>query len=191
MKLTDTQLVILNRAANRDDGLIDPEAISAKAPLVRHNILAALLKRGLLGEFDALAGVPAWRTDARGQKRGLVVTAAGKAALGIEDGTAEPRAAKAAKSRKSATPKTAVQPKGGKTAAAKPTPKTREGTKQAQLIALLKRSRGVTIDEASETFGWLSHTTRAAISHGIGKRLAMTITSEKDEKRGRVYRIVG
>jgi len=68
--------------------------------------------------------------------------------------------------------------------------KTREGTKQALLIAMLKRPTGATIDEIVTATGWQSHTARGAMAGALKKKLGLTITSEKDEARGRVYRIV-
>jgi hypothetical protein len=38
--------------------------------------------------------------------------------------------------------------------------KTREGTKQAALVAMLKRPEGATIAEIVEATGWQSHTAR-------------------------------
>ena len=72
---------------------------------------------------------------------------------------------------------------------ATPAPKartTREGTKQAQLIAMLRE--GATIDEMVAATGWQSHTVRGAMAGALKKRLGLTIASVKEE-RGRVYRI--
>ena len=67
-------------------------------------------------------------------------------------------------------------------------PKTRANTKQAQLVALLRRSQGATIHEIATATGWQNHSVRGAISGSLKKRLGLTITSGM-EKRGRVYRI--
>ena len=68
--------------------------------------------------------------------------------------------------------------------------KTREGTKQALLIEMLKRTAGATLDEIVTATGWQSHTARGAMAGALKKKLGFTITSEKDEGRGRVYRII-
>lgn len=68
--------------------------------------------------------------------------------------------------------------------------KPREGTKQALLIEMLRRPEGATIDEIVTATGWQSHTIRGAMAGALKKKLGLTITSEKDETRGRVYRIV-
>jgi hypothetical protein len=67
--------------------------------------------------------------------------------------------------------------------------KTREGTKRALLIDMLKRTEGATIDEIVAATGWQPHTVRGAFAGALKKRLGLTIKSEKVEGRGRVYRV--
>ena len=80
-----------------------------------------------------------------------------------------------------------------RTAAAKPDKGTarsgRSGTKQANLIAMLRGVAGATIAEIVAATGWQPHTVRGAISGALKKKLNLTIVSEKTENRGRVYRI--
>lgn len=74
----------------------------------------------------------------------------------------------------------------------KPAPKTRtprEGTKQAKLIDMLSRPEGGTIDEMAAALSWAPHTIRGAMSGALKKTLGLEITSEKDDQRGRVYRL--
>ena len=65
----------------------------------------------------------------------------------------------------------------------------RANTKQAQLIAMLQRPDGATIDEIVKKLEWQSHTVRGAIAGTLKKRLKLKVESEKIEGRGRVYRI--
>ena len=78
--------------------------------------------------------------------------------------------------------------------ASRPAPlrgKTRDGTKQAALVEMLRRPEGVTIAEVVEATGWQPHTVRGAFAGALKKRLGLTIGSEKIEgRRSRVYRIV-
>jgi hypothetical protein len=67
--------------------------------------------------------------------------------------------------------------------------KTRENSKQAQVIALLKRPEGATITQLCETTGWQQHTVRGAFAGSLKKKLGLTIISNKDENAARVYRI--
>ncbi|MGA7454143.1 MAG: DUF3489 domain-containing protein [Rhodoplanes sp.] len=68
-------------------------------------------------------------------------------------------------------------------------PRTRDGSKQAQLIAMLRRAKGATVDEIADALSWQPHTVRGAIAGALKKKLGLQVTSEKDEKRGRTYRI--
>jgi hypothetical protein len=57
----------------------------------------------------------------------------------------------------------------------------REGSKTSQVIAMLKREGGVTLEEIMTAMGWLKHTTRAMLSAGgsLTKNHGLTIVSEK------------
>ena len=76
--------------------------------------------------------------------------------------------------------------------AAQPTParQPRTGTKQDQVIALLRRPQGATLVEIGEATGWASHTCRGILAGALKKRLGLTITSTK-EGRDRIYKIAG
>lgn len=67
--------------------------------------------------------------------------------------------------------------------------KTRENSKQAQVIALLKRPEGATIKQICEATGWQQHTVRGAFAGSFKKKLGLVITSSKDDNSERVYRI--
>jgi hypothetical protein len=72
--------------------------------------------------------------------------------------------------------------------AAPRTPRSREGTKEAQLIAMLRRPEGATVEEIAATFGWQPHTVRGAISGALKKKRGLDVTSAKNEAGERVYR---
>jgi hypothetical protein len=66
----------------------------------------------------------------------------------------------------------------------------RTDSKQAQLIAMLKRPGGTTIDEIVKALDWQPHTVRGAIAGALKKKLGLKVESEKvDPEHGRVYRI--
>ena len=67
--------------------------------------------------------------------------------------------------------------------------KTRDDTKQAQLIAMLRRKEGATIAQIVAATGWQPHTVRGAFAGALKKKLGLTVTSEKVEGGERVYRI--
>ncbi|WP_425067849.1 DUF3489 domain-containing protein [Reyranella sp.] len=85
------------------------------------------------------------------------------------------------RSTKTTTPKQAAE------SAAAP----RDNTKQARLIAMLRRPEGATIEEIVKALEWQAHTARGAISGALKKKLGLAIESEKEGERGRVYRIGG
>jgi hypothetical protein len=63
-------------------------------------------------------------------------------------------------------------------------------TKQAQVIEMLQRPAGATIDEIIALTAWQRHTVRGLIAGALKKKLGLDVISET-AKRGRVYRIVG
>ena len=68
------------------------------------------------------------------------------------------------------------------------TRKTRGDTKQAQLVAMLRRKQGATIAQIVEATGWQPHTVRGAFAGALKKKLGLTVTSEKVDGI-RTYRI--
>ena len=62
-------------------------------------------------------------------------------------------------------------------------------SKQDEVIAMLRRPEGVTVDEVASLTGWLRHTVRGVFSGTLKKKLGLTLASAKEE-RGRVYRIL-
>jgi len=57
----------------------------------------------------------------------------------------------------------------------------REGSKTSQVIAMLKREGGTTLEEIMTEMGWQKHTTRAMLSAGgsLTKKHGIIVTSEK------------
>ena len=51
---------------------------------------------------------------------------------------------------------------------------------------MLRRAKGVTIDEIAEALEWQPHTVRGAIAGALKKKLGLDVASEKDDKGGRV-----
>lgn len=91
---------------------------------------------------------------------------------------------------KTAKTSTASQASPGKTSGAQTVRgELREGTKLAAIVSLLSRDEGASIVEIMEVTGWQHHSVRGAISGMIKKKLSLSVTSTKDDDRGRVYRI--
>ena len=68
-------------------------------------------------------------------------------------------------------------------------PRTRENSKQALVIAMLKRPEGATIAQIVGVTGWQQHTVRGTFAGAFKKKLGFAITSDKLEGGERVYRI--
>jgi Protein of unknown function (DUF3489) len=62
-------------------------------------------------------------------------------------------------------------------------------SKQAAVIALLRRSEGGTVDEIVAATGWQPHTVRGLFSGTLKKKLGLELNSAQEADRGRVYRI--
>jgi hypothetical protein len=171
-KLTDTQRVILSAASQRTDRLALPLPKSLKGGAA-HKVVNALIEKGLLKEVkvNRKLGDPVWRESDEGHGLTLIISDAGFTAIGIQ-----------------------VEPQKTKTQKPKPKPvpterKMREGTKQALVIEMLRRPEGATIAEIVEATSWASHSVRGFMAGALKKKLGFTIDSEKEESRGRVYRI--
>jgi len=67
-------------------------------------------------------------------------------------------------------------------------PRVRADSKQAQVIALLKRPQGSSIAEIMAITGWQAHSIRGLFAGTLKKR-GILVTSEKAEGGERVYRI--
>ena len=61
-------------------------------------------------------------------------------------------------------------------------------SKQGEVVAMLRRPEGATIDEVASAMGWQRHTVRGLFSGTLKKKLGLTVASAREE-RGRVYRI--
>ena len=105
--------------------------------------------------------------------------------------TQEPKAPTKAKGAKQARRVAPAKPKATKKAKAPKAAKSegvREGSKTAQVVALLKRENGATLAEIMEKMGWQKHTVRGFMA-GAMKKAGYTVESFKPEGGERTYRI--
>lgn len=211
-KLSDSQLVILTNAAARPDRNALPLPGSLRGGAAT-KVVGALLSRGLVAERIVETTTKAdaalnriWRNEPDGRAVLIDITDAGLAAIGVEtddgdavspntdegpadtttDATGAPASAEA-----DAPEFGTLDAETGPDAAtdAPRARKTREGTKQAALIAMLRAPGGATIAEIAAATNWAYHTIRGAMSGALKKKLGLEVTSEKDELRGRVYKL--
>jgi hypothetical protein len=69
-----------------------------------------------------------------------------------------------------------------------PQSNVRQPSKQDEVIAMLRRPEGATVDEVARATGWQRHTVRGVFSGTLKKKLGLALASAKEE-RGRVYRV--
>ena len=171
-KLSDTQLIILSRACAREDRIVLPLPDTLKGGTVQKGV-ASLVNKSLIAEAPAQPGQLRWREDDKGAVT-LVATPAAFEAIGTDLPPALGLPESPATDLPASAPPAATR-------------RTRENTKQAQLIAMLKA--GATVEEIAAATSWQQHTVRGAMAGALKRRLGLAITSDKVEGRGRVYRI--
>jgi hypothetical protein len=196
IKLTDTQLLMLSAAAQRNDRylVIAPNLKVAAAQKIASKLIGA----GLVREIRAKTGAPVWRRDDdAGLSYALRLTAAGANAIAInesskaelvdDDGDSRDNVPQARLSSEelSASPPSSTGENG---TAPQRSSSPRSGSKLAQVVELLLQDRGASIAELIVLTGWLPHTTRAALT-GLRKRGFVTAIDRSDEKRGSIYRV--
>lgn len=89
------------------------------------------------------------------------------------------------------------EPKGEKTCEApdnalRRKPKTGRGSQTNRtetILALLKQPGGATLEAIMKATGWQSHSVRGFISGTVRGKLNLNVTSERDEKGARTYRV--
>jgi hypothetical protein len=178
VKLTDTQLVMLSAAAQRDDHcLVAPAHLKGTAPQKAANKLIA---GGLVKEVKANAGAPVWRRDdAAGLSYALRLTGAGAKAIAVDEGAAD--ASSPQSPAPDSSPNEAVRTAPGSRSA------PRSGSKLSKVIELLQGD-GATVGELIALTGWLPHTARAALT-GLRKRGYRIEIDRSQKERGSAYHI--
>ena len=187
IKLTDTQLVILSAAAQREDRcLVATPTLKGGAA---QRVAKKLISSGLVKEVKAKTDDPVWRRDEElGASYALKLTAAGAKAI-VADEDVEPENA----DNEGGAPENHSQPAVPSEMAVQVAPSAeamepvaagpsapRSGSKLARVIELLQRDHGATIDELIDVTDWLAHTT------GAWEKLR-----EQDSERQSRFRPVG
>ena len=177
--LTPVQHAILAYAIHNNGGRIDwfPANIKGGA---RKKVLDGLFNRALITPSGSEWWIAAEGYDALGLPRPVVtttfVTATSPVETPLETETET----------ETETDGIAAEP-----ADPKPTPRTRDHSKQATVIALLSRPEGATLAQITEATGWRAHTSRGFLAGAVKKRLGLQLTSEKPEGGVRIYRVIG
>jgi len=162
-QLTITQLAVLTHAHEHTEGKIDwfPDTVKGG---VRQKVIDGLANRGLITS----------------KRNNWFISAAGYEALGLpRKGAVTLQALDAVI--KATSVSTDEPPKA---------PRSRDNSKQAQVLAMLRRPEGATIAQICEATGWQPHTVRGTLAGTFKKKLSLEITSTKETGAERVYKVV-
>lgn len=173
-QLTPAQHTILTHAIEQTNGKIEwfPDSIKGGA---RKKVLDGLFNRALITTDGTDWFVAAEGYDALGVAR--------PAPQDAPAAVAEPLVA---------DPELEANVAASEAEVAKETkPRTRENSKQAEVIRMLQRPEGTTIGQVCQATGWQAHTVRGTFAGAFKKKLGLTITSDKPQGGERVYRLCG
>jgi hypothetical protein len=180
-----TQHAVLAHAIHHSDGKLDwfPDNIKGGA---RKKVLDGLFNRALITTDGSVWFVAAEGYDALGCARPGTATVTPMPDLEADVAAAEaswtpPQEVAPAMAAEAETPVTAET-----------TPqksRTREHSKQATVINMLKRAEGATIAQICEATSWQAHTVRGTFAGAFKKKLGLNITSDKTQGGERTYRV--
>jgi hypothetical protein len=213
-KLDDAETIILMAAANREDGIALPVPASINAPPEQvARKLKRLVKQALLEEVPAKLEDGLWQKNADDHRLTLKITPLavevlglsqsevvqpGPIAVGTDTGVVEK-----AKDPNGRKPKMAAKTSGRIKSAKRPAqdertksfskPKKpsrqRQASKTETLLGLLERPKGASLEELMKASGWQAHSVRGFLSAVIKKKLRLKLTSDKNDKGVRQYRV--
>ena len=204
MNFSDTQSIILSAASLREDhAVVLPPNLKGSAA---KKVIDKLVNETLLQEVPSKEGVPVWRRDDKNRPYSLQITNDGRKAIAIGgrnapvEKTGVNSAAVAVLAARTKAP-TKRQPRPGKSAAKKKrniaskanaskgsSGKVPAGSKQDNVLSLLRRPEGASLEALVKATGWQKHSVRGFLAGTVRKKLKLPLVSEKVDG-ARIYRI--
>ncbi len=187
--LTPAQHAILAKAVKTSDGKIEwfPENIKGGA---RKKVLDGLFNRALITPAGEGWCVAAEGYDALGMKRPHVnAEHISKFEAKLDAIIANAEAAQDYTADADAELESAVAQAEASFKMPVKAPRTRDNSKQAEVIRMLQRPEGATIGQICAATDWQAHTVRGTFAGAFKKKLGLTIVSDKPQGGERVYRI--
>ena len=171
--LTERQLELLMKAAQESDGCIEPHLHLKGGVKVR--MIDFFAARGLIAQVGGQWRLtPSAYSVVQGQANLASITAA---IPSPDTDTPDPELEAVVSAAEASWQ--AIQAQTTTRLTKLEASQTREGSKQALVIEMLKRPEGATIEQISEVTGWQKHTIRGTFSGALKKKLGLTIVSEK------------
>ena len=105
-------------------------------------------------------------------------------------GKSAPGAPKAkGSSKKTTSAKKAAPARKGAKKASQGGNEAREGSKKAEVLELMRRPKGATLQEIMKATGWQAHTVRGFVSGTLIKKQGLKVESFRSEDKERTYRV--
>ena len=205
IKLTDTQRLVLEHAAHQLDGAVTwfPDNVKGGA---RQKVIDGLFSRDLITSIGIR---DCYITDAGYDALGVarpVRLADATQVLADEVGNQDPSDDEITESNPAAfapypfgepmapvappaEPAAHTAPAEARVAETKPV-RTRDNSKQATVLQMLRRPEGATIAQICGATGWQAHTVRGTFAGSFKKKLGLTLLSEKPVGAERTYRLL-
>ncbi len=207
MKLSDIQLMILSAASQRDDqAAVLPANLKGSAA---NKVIDKLVKEGLLQELPAKDEMPVWRRGDDNRSYALQITKVGLKAIAVDapaestdkvdancaagvELVVQPARSKSPTKRQRVAHKPDANKKASTAAklkmTKKPGSKDAAQSKQDNVLALLRRPEGASLDALVKATGWQQHSVRGFLAGTVRKKLKLPLVSEKIDGI-RTYRI--
>jgi hypothetical protein len=184
IQLTPAQHAILAYAIEHTSGKIEwfPDNIKGGA---RTKVLEGLFNRALITRDSQVWYVAAEGYDALGRARPTPATLHPDPEVEAAVAAAEAQWVKSAAQEKQDAAKRLLK------VGVEGKPRTRANSKQAQVIEMLRRPEGATINQICTATGWQAHTVRGTFAGAFKKKLGLTLTSEKPDGGERIYKVAG